>query len=100
MIKEFKEFISQGDMVDAAVGLVLALAFSKVVDSFVNSIIMPIISLLVGKTDFSTIGFHLGEDGAFVGIGDLLNSAINFVLIGLAVFMVVKTINRMKSLKK
>lgn len=100
MIKEFKEFIAQGDMVDAAVGLVLALAFSKVVDSFVNSIIMPIVSLLVGKTDFASIGFHLGDNGAFIGIGDLLNALINFVLVGLAVFMVVKVINRTKSIKK
>lgn len=91
MIQEFKDFISKGGVFEAAVGLIMALAFIPVVDSLVNDVLMQIIAGIFGQPDFSSIGFDLGD--ARVGIGALINAIIAFVLIGFIVFLMVKAYN-------
>ena len=106
MISEFKEFIARGNVVDLAVGVVIGGAFGKIVTSLVDKIIMPPIGLLLGGVDFSKWAITLKDatvDAAgkevpavMLGIGDFLNTIIQFLIIALAIFIVVKAINRMR----
>lgn len=93
MIKEFKDFIMKGDLVEIAVGLILALAFKTVVDSLVNDIITPIIGAIFGQPDFSSLVIKLG-DGR-ITYGNFINAALSFVIIGFVLFMLVKAYNKM-----
>lgn len=106
MVSEFKEFISKGNVIDLAVAVVIGAAFGKIVTAFVDKIIMPPIGLLIGGVDFSKWAITL-KDAAVnaagdavpavaIGIGEFLNTMVQFVIIALAVFMVVKAINRMQ----
>lgn len=105
MAGEFKEFIAKGNVIDLAVAVVIGAAFGKIVTAFVDKIIMPPIGLLIGGVDFSKWAIILkdatvntaGETvpAVAIGIGEFLNTLIQFVIISLAVFMVVKAINRM-----
>ena len=104
MVSEFKEFIAKGNVVDLAVAVVIGAAFGKIVTAFVDKIIMPPIGLLTGGVDFSDRVITLKQatvDAAgevvpavVIGIGEFLNTMIQFVIIALAVFLVVKAINR------
>lgn len=106
MMSEFKEFAMKGNVVDLAVGVVIGGAFGKIVDALVAKIIMPPIGLLIGGVDFSKIAITLKEasvDAAgkevpavVLGIGDFLNVLIQFVILAFAIFIVVKSINRMR----
>ncbi|MEO5963788.1 MAG: large-conductance mechanosensitive channel protein MscL [Thermomonas sp.] len=105
MASEFKEFIAKGNVIDLAVAVVIGAAFGKIVTAFVDKIIIPPIWLLIGGVDFSKWAIILkdatvnaaGEavPAVAIGIGEFLNTLIQFVIIALAVFMVVKAINRM-----
>ncbi len=104
MVSEFKEFIAKGNVIDLAVAVVIGAAFGKIVTAFVDKIIMPPIGLLTGGVDFSDRVITLKQatvDAAgevvpavVIGIGEFLNTMIQFVIIALAVFLVVKAINR------
>ena len=104
MISEFKEFAMRGNVVDLAVGVVIGAAFGKIVTSLVDKVIMPPIGLAIGGVDFSKWAWTLKEatlDAAgkevpavAIGIGDFLNTVIQFVIVAFAIFMVVKAINR------
>ncbi|MDQ1092255.1 large conductance mechanosensitive channel [Xanthomonas sacchari] len=104
MIREFKEFAMRGNVLDLAVGVVLGAAFGKIVTALVEKIIMPPIGLLVGGVDFSRWAWTLRAatvDAAgkpvpavAIGIGDFLNTIIQFVIVAFAIFMLVKAINR------
>lgn len=106
MVSEFQEFISKGNVIDLAVAVVIGAAFGKIVTAFVDKIIMPPIGLLIGGVDFSKWAITLkdatvnaaGEavPAVVIGIGEFLNTMVQFVIIALAVFMVVKAINRMQ----
>jgi large conductance mechanosensitive channel len=108
MWKEFKEFIMRGNVMDMAVGIVIGAAFGKIVTSFVNDILMPPIGLLLGKMDFSNLFITLSGDsfatlaeaqkaGAVVlKYGLFINTIIDFIIVALAIFLVIKQINRMK----
>jgi len=100
VIKEFKEFIAKGNLIDLAVAFVMGVAFSGLVNTFINRIVNPLLGLvfnvssletlgLFGKLDEAT-GLQAGSVGAFVG------AIINFLLVALAMFMVVKAYNRMR----
>jgi len=105
MVNEFKDFIAKGNVVDLAVAVVIGAAFGKIVTAFVDKIIMPPIGLLIGGVDFSKWAITLkdatvnaaGEavPAVAIGIGEFLNTMIQFLIIAMAVFMVVKAINRM-----
>ena len=112
MLSEFRTFIIRGNMVDLAVGIVIGAAFTTVVNSFVNDLLMPPIGLALGKVDFAnlfvvlregtTMGPYLSVDAAqkagavTFNYGVFLNTCISFIIVAFAVFMLIRTINRMK----
>lgn len=98
MLKEFKEFISRGNVVDLAVAVVLGIAFGAVVDSFVKDVLMQIVAAIVGKPDFSSLTFGLGDSEILYG--SFLTAVVNFLLIAFAVFLVVKAINTLSNLRR
>lgn len=92
MIAEFKEFINRGNVIDLAVAVVLGAAFTPVIDAIVSRVLMPAIALVVGQPSFDAIG-TFGEDGS---IGAVITAIVNFVLVALALFVVIKAYNRMQ----
>ena len=108
MIKEFKEFISKGNVLDMAVGVVIGAAFGKIVASFTNDVIMPPIGLLLGKVDFSNLFINLSGKPAetlaaakaagipTISYGVFINTIIDFLIVGSVIFLVVKQANRLK----
>jgi large conductance mechanosensitive channel len=106
MWKEFKDFIARGNVVDLAVGIIIGLAFGKIVTSLVNDIIMPPIGLLLGKVDFNNLFINLSgkpyatlaaakEAGAAtINYGVFINTIIEFLIIALVVFLLVRQINK------
>ncbi len=114
-IKEFKEFAIKGNAFDLAVGVIIGGAFGKIVTSVIDDLIMPIVAAIVGKPDFSSIYYAMGKgaenipagatlekakeiapDAAIFAYGNFITVAINFLLLALVVFMMVKAINKMK----
>lgn len=114
-VKEFKEFAIKGNAFDLAVGVIIGGAFGKIVTSIIEDLIMPVVAAMVGKPDFSSIYFAMGKgselipkaaslaeakkaapDAAIFAYGNFITVAINFFLLALIVFIMVKTINRMK----
>lgn len=95
MVKEFKEFISKGNVLDLAVGLIIGVAFGKIVASLVKDVIMPPIGVLLGGVDFSDITIKLTEGAkpAVIKIGVFVNTVIEFVIVAFAVFLVIKAYN-------
>lgn len=88
---EFKEFISRGSVIDLAVGMIIGAAFTAIVSSLVNDVVMPLIGVLIGGIDFSGIQTQVG--GATIMWGNFIQAIINFLLIALVVFLMVKAIN-------
>jgi len=92
MLKEFKEFLLKGNLIEIAVGLILALAFSAVVTSFVDNIVMQIVAAVFGQPDFSSLTIDIG-DGR-IRYGAFLNALIAFVIIGFVLFLILKAYNK------
>lgn len=95
---EFKEFISRGNVMDMAVGVIVGGAFTAIVNSLVNDIIMPLIGWLLGGIDFTSLRFVIteaseGVEEAAICYGNFIQSVVNFLLIALVIFTVVRTIN-------
>lgn len=101
-IKEFKEFISRGNVVDMAVGVIIGGAFTAIVTSLVNDILMPVLSLLTGGLDFTSLCIVLGEgeNPATLNYGSFIAAVINFLLIAIVIFLLVKMINKLSRKKK
>jgi len=112
MFKEFKEFALKGNVIDMAVGIVIGAAFGAIVSSFVADVIMPPIGLLLGKVDFSNL-FVVLKEGAAAGpyaslaaarqagavtlnLGVFINTIISFLIIALAIFLVIRQINKLR----
>lgn len=97
-MKEFKEFISKGNVMDMAVGIIIGGAFTAIVNSLVNDVIMPVISLLTGGFDFSALCIVLGEGegAATLNYGAFISAIINFLVIALVIFCVIKSMNKFK----
>ena len=114
MIKEFKEFIARGNVIDLAVGIIIGAAFTAIVNSLVADLINPLIGLLTGGTDFSAhylvlkgqvadgAGLKAARDtgAAVFAYGAFLSAVINFLIIAWAVFLLVKAVNRVQSATK
>jgi large conductance mechanosensitive channel len=98
MLQEFREFISRGNVMDMAVGIIIGAAFTAIVTSLVEDIVNPIISLFTGGIDFSGLGFRLGEGegAANFAYGNVIMAVINFLIIAWVVFLLVKGVNRIK----
>lgn len=95
MLKEFKEFAMRGNVMDLAIGIIIGGAFQKIVNSLVNDIIMPSISLLTGKVDFSDLTISIGNIS--INYGMFITNIINFVIIAFSVFLLVKYINKLNA---
>lgn len=112
MFKEFKEFAIKGDAIDLAVGVVIGAAFGAIVKSLVDDMIMPLVGLLTGRVDFINLFAVLGEGktpgpyetlaaakeagAATLNYGQFINAIVTFLLIAMAVFLMVRTINRFR----
>ncbi len=108
MLKEFKEFAMRGNVLDMAVGIILGVAFGKIITSLVEDILMPPISRLIGKVDFTNLFISLSgrqydtlaaakaAGAATINYGVFLNTLINFLIVAFAVFLLVRQVNRLK----
>ena len=94
MLKEFRDFIAKGNVMDLAVGIIIGAAFTAIVNSLVNDLIQPLIGLLVGGLDFSGLSFGIG-DARFL-YGSFITAVINFLIIAWVVFLLVKAVNRVR----
>ncbi|MBB6611214.1 large conductance mechanosensitive channel protein MscL [Pontibacter sp. Tf4] len=108
MMKEFKEFAMRGNVMDLAIGVIIGAAFSRIVDSVVNDLIMPLVGKVVGDIDFSNLYLPLSEDvptglaleearklGAVFAWGNFITVLINFIILAFIIFMLVKAMNRL-----
>jgi large conductance mechanosensitive channel len=112
MLKEFKEFISRGSVVDLAVGVIIGAAFTAIVNSLVNDILMPPLGLLLGSVDFSNLFIVLKGDrmmtlkatqdagGVAIAYGQFINAVIKFLIVAFAIFIIVKQVNRFNRKKE
>ena len=105
LLEEFKAFVMRGNVVDMAVGVIIATAFGKIVTSLVNDIFMPIIGVLIGNMNFSDLQIKLGTpvegvEQAAIRYGAFIQEVINFFIIALCIFMVIKVINKMQKKKE
>lgn len=103
-IREFKEFINRGSVVELAVGVAVGGAFTAIVNSLVNDIVMPIVSLIAGGVDFANLtleipNFFGAEDKAIIAYGNFLQNVVNFIIIALCIFLIVKFMNRLNRKK-
>lgn len=109
MLREFKEFIARGNVVDLAVAVVIGAAFGKIITSLVEGVIMPPIGLLLGKADFSNLFIDLSgqhpvslaeakQKGlAVIAYGAFLNDVISFLIIAIVIFLIIRSINRLRA---
>ena len=100
MIKEFKEFIKRGNVLDLAVGVIIGGAFQKIVSSLVDNILMPLLGLVIGGVDFTNLSIKVLN--AEVKYGLFIQNVIDFLIVAFCVFLLVKTINKImeKAIKK
>ncbi len=108
MLREFKEFALRGNVVDMAVGIIIGAAFSKIVTSLVNDVVMPPMGLLLGNVDFSQLYLNLSEGdypslvaaqaagAATVNYGLFINTVLDFLILALVIFLVIRGMNRMQ----
>lgn len=97
VFKEFKEFISKGNVIDMAVGVIIGGAFSKIVSSLVNDIIMPLIGIIIGGLDFSQLSITVKDSSIQYGL--FIQNVIDFLIIAACIFTVIKIINKFKKQK-
>ena len=111
MLKEFRDFIARGNVIDLAVAVIIGMAFGKIVTTLVEGIITPPIGMLLGKVDFASLFKVLDESQGIpvsladakargipvIAYGQLINDAINFLIVAFVVFMLVRMVNRIKS---
>jgi large conductance mechanosensitive channel len=111
MLKEFREFINRGNVIDLAVAVVIGAAFGKIITSFVEGVVMPPIGLILGGVDFASLFYTLDKSKGVpasladakargvpvIAYGQFLNDVINFLIVAFVVFLVVKAYNRAKS---
>ena len=109
-VLEFREFATRGNVIDLAVGIIIGVAFGKIVDSMVNDLILPVVAGLLGKADFSGLFIPLAEPPAVpptleafkkagvpvIAYGNFLSIVLNFIILAFVIFVMVKLINRFK----
>lgn len=98
MIKEFRDFIMRGNVMDLAVAVIIGAAFTAIVNSLVDDIIMPIIGAIIGGVDFTSLAITAGN--ATITYGNFIQAVINFLLIALVLFLIIRSINRMSRKKE
>ncbi len=105
MLEEFKKFAMRGNVVDMAVGIIIGAAFGKIVNSFVNDILMPPIGLALGGVDFSNLAIVLKQatadtEAVAIRYGAFINIVLDFLIVAVAIFMVVKAMNSLQAPKE
>jgi large conductance mechanosensitive channel len=112
VVSEFKEFIMRGSVLDLAIGIIIGIAFGQIITSLVNDVIMPPIGLLLGHINFSDLFINLSGTGyptlaaakaasaPVIAYGAFINTVINFIIIALIIFLMVRTINKMAKKEK
>jgi len=98
ILKEFKEFISKGNVIDLAVGVIIGGSFSKIVTSLVNDVIMPLIGIIIGGLDFTTLSIKVKNSEILYG--SFIQNIVDFLIIAVCIFIVIKIINKLKKTKK
>ena len=93
IFNEFKTFIARGNVIDLSVGVVMGTAFSKIVTSLVNDVIMPLVGIAIGGIDFTSLSFKLGD--AVINYGNFIQEIVNFLIIAFCIFIIVKGINKL-----
>ena len=101
VVKEFREFVMRGNVIDLAVGIIIGAAFGKIVTSFVNDVIMPPIGQLIGGVNFTnlklTIGSPIaGKEPVTINYGAFIQTMVDFLIVAFAIFLLVKFVNQMK----
>ena len=94
MLKEFKDFIMRGNVLDLAVAVIIGGAFGKIVSSLVNDMLMPLIGLLMGRVNFAELAWNVGS--ASVKWGAFVQAIIDFVIVAFVIFLIIKAANKMK----
>ncbi len=94
MLKEFKEFVMRGNVLDLAVAVIIGGAFGKIIGSLVNDVLMPLIGLVMGGVDFSTLSLTIGD--AVVAYGAFIQAIVDFLIIAIVIFLIVKAANKTK----
>jgi large conductance mechanosensitive channel len=105
MIQEFKSFAMKGNVADMAVGIIIGVAFGKIVTSLVNDVIMPPLGLLIGGVDFSSLGITLrsaadGVPGVVMKYGVFINTIVDFIIVALVIFLLVRGMNSLRKKKE
>ena len=105
LVDEFKAFVMRGNVLDLAVGVIIGSAFGKIVASLVNDIFMPIIGMIIGNVDFTTLEIKIGEpvegaEQAAIKYGMFIQEIVNFLIIALCIFMFIKLINKVQKKKE
>jgi len=94
MLKEFREFLAKGNVIDLAVAVILGAAFNAIVTSLVDDLIMPVVGVLLGGIDFSSLAITVGD--AQLRYGNFIQAVVNFLIVGFVLFMIIRTFNRMR----
>ena len=97
LLNEFKEFISKGNVIDMAVGVVIGTAFSKIVTSLVNDIIMPLVGIIIGGLDFTSLSIKIKDSEILYG--SFIQNIVDFLIIAACIFTVIKIMNKFKKQK-
>ena len=97
LLNEFKEFISKGNVIDMAVGVVIGSAFSKIVTSLVNDIIMPLVGIIIGGLDFTSLSIKIKDSEILYG--SFIQNIVDFLIIAACIFTVIKIMNKFKKQK-
>ena len=103
MVNEFKEFIARGNVMDMAVGVIMGSAFGKIVTSLVDNILMPIIGMILGNIDFTTLTIKvtIWERTTAIKYGIFIQNVVDFLIVALCIFLMIKALNRLaKKIKK
>jgi large conductance mechanosensitive channel len=96
MLQEFRDFIMKGNILEIAIGLVLALYFQVIIGAVLDGMIYPVIAAIFGEPNFQNIGFDIGDSGARIRIGLVLNAIISFLIVAFVLFLIMRATTSMK----
>ena len=94
MLKEFRDFVNRGNVVDLAVAVIIGGAFGAIITSLVNDIIMPLVGVIIGGVDFASLSIQVGE--ASILYGSFLQAIVNFLIIAFVLFLIVRSFNKLQ----
>ena len=98
MLREFKDFIGRGNVLDLAVAFIIGVAFAAIINSLVNDIIMPIVGIIIGGVDFSSLSITVGK--AVITYGNFIQAIVTFIIVAFTLFLIVKAANKMTKQKE